>query len=192
MSGVVLMLFLWSLLASEAFAQGRIVSTKTYQGVIFTPEMIHAPSEIWKYPDDAEKKAILWTPSAALIAATERTLSSRLNEIGRIIPPEGFHFQEYYTPKYSSRDRNPPPSVYVYTPECVSLEEWASNLRSSRQRQYIGVTANGEKALLINFFNDPSSEMWKTVWRSNWPYFYYLIEKEEFTPALFTWEMEDR
>lgn len=184
-------LLLCSALRTEASAKGQIINTSTCQGVIFTPQMILRSSAPWEDPDEDAKKATLWTPPAALVAKAESELSSRLEKVQTIIPSEGFHFREYYTPKYSSRDRNPPPSPYVYTGECFQLELWMDELKSSRQRQYIGVTANGEKALLMNFLNAPVGTTWKNTWRCQGRYFYYLIEKDEFTYALFPGEMEN-
>jgi hypothetical protein len=187
-----LILLFCAALRTDLYAEDRVIGTSTYQGVIFTPRMVHGLSEICDYANPGEdEKVAFWTPSAALIDKAEKTLSSRLEEIRTDIPPEGFHFREYYTPKNSSRDRNPPPSAFVYTGECVWLEEWMDMLRSSHQRQYIGVTANGEKALLVNFLSKTEGATWKTTWRKNWPYLYYLIEKDEFRWALFSTEIED-
>jgi hypothetical protein len=178
---------------TDLYAEGRVISATTYQGVIFTPRMVHSLSEICDYANPGEdEKVAFWTPSAALIAKAERTLSSRLEEIQKDVPADGFHFREFYTPKYSSRDRNPPPSAFVYTGECVWLEEWMDMLKSSHQRQYIGITVNGEKALLLNFFwSNTEGKTWKSTWRKNWPYFYYLIEKDKFAEPSFLGEMED-
>lgn len=188
-----LMILFCAALRTDLYAEDRVIGTSTYQGVIFTPRMVHGPLVLWDYADQVEdeKKASFWTPSPTLIAKVETALSSRLEEIQKDIPAEGFHFREYYTPKNSSRDRNPPPSAYVYTSECSWLEEWMDKMRSSHQRQYIGVTANGEKALLVNFLSKTEGATWKTTWRKNWPYLYYLIEKDEFRWALFSTEIED-
>jgi len=156
-----------------------MVKGPTFEGVIFTPEILPRVSA-----DDPEplvaagvwpRKGSYWTPSLDLIKKVELAFAKEVTEANSNIPPGGFHFREFYTPKYGSRDRGPGLPDDIYT---NFIYNWNPAELPHIRRQYIGVTVDGKKMLVMNMvYNDQDIDpgdqfegaMFKD-WKNQWMY----------------------
>ena len=112
------------------------------------------------------QRATFWTPSARQVAEAENAFAQRLSEVRAKTPVGGFHFQEYYTPKYYSRDRERHIPDEAYSDDFEYMAYWAEQLEKPQLRQYIGVTVGGHRAIIINFF--PEAKAGAFPWRNQW------------------------
>lgn len=178
-------LFLCTRLSGETTQQGRMVSGAGYMGVILTPAMMKASSTWKKLDPDRKKDFTFWTPTRDQIARAEEALSLRLYEDRADSQPGGFHFRNYYSPKYYSRDhlkRSDEDPIYY---------GWIEGLQSPRVHQYIGVTEWKDKKLLMVFLNNPPDATFKNSWIDQGPQIFYLLASDRFAAAEFA-ELEVR
>ena len=96
-----------------------------------------------------------WTPTRAQVEKAENALSSRMARLPLINPPKGFHFHEYYTPKYYSRDRVTHIPNDAYDGELVFLDYFHDSIQPKPFHLYVGVKVNGEKLLIVYFQDKP-------------------------------------
>jgi hypothetical protein len=151
---------------------GEIVRGRHFEGVIFTPGMIHADATMVDFYGDPGG---LWTPSRALVLQVEAALPAVIAEKTKYgKPPRGPNFPRFFTPKNAMRPN------YTGDPHLVNDDEDSvieSNflflVRSyydKQKRQYIGVTIRGKRLLLVSFiygpgiYHDQTMDQWKHLW----------------------------
>ena len=177
MKTVVVLLGLYmSLSVAVAKPDGKLISGAGYTGVIFHPAMLNK-SEPPAYADT--QRATYWTPSERQVAQAELAFAQKLAEVRAKTPAGGFHFQEYYTPKYSSRDRDRHIPDEAYSDDFAYMASWMDELETPHLRQYIGITVGGRKAVIINFIPESKVETasWKKQWlgldKAEWAYYVF-------------------
>jgi hypothetical protein len=149
---------------------GEIVSGRDFEGVIFTPKMIHA--------DDlyiGGQSVGLWTPSRALVLKAEAALPAAIAERTKLPKPvRGPNFPRYFTRKNAIRpDFNDDPHFDYNTEDSVIESNFLYLVASyypEQKRQYIGVTIKGRRLLLLSFaygpglIDQPEFNDWKHQW----------------------------
>ena len=143
--------------------EGKVVSTETYRGVIFTPGMLKA-QDVHLF--DEERHATYWTPSREVIDKAENLFRRELTKAYLTVPSEGFHYREWYTPKQISMDRGRAQPIEFFSDDFYG---WDPKEAAIEYRQYVGVTIEGKQALYVRFIgNGPNPGF---DWKSEWPMF---------------------
>ena len=158
-------------LEAAPLPEGKVVHTNIYTGAIFTSAMMENSDG-----DPFDPKIVeYWTPSSALIDQAEKTFRRELTKAYVSIPPEGFHYQAWYTPKHYSRDRTQARPIDFFSQEFYG---WDPKEVATWCRQYIGVTIAGKRALLVNLVNS-TDQGWKSDWISalGGPTRFYFVPK---------------
>jgi hypothetical protein len=164
-----------------AAGEGQVVRGPTYEGVIFTPQML--PKKSARDPDPLAAagvplgKGAYWTPTAAQVDRFEKALVAAFNEAEKKLPPPGARDRDFAAPKTGSRDwRKPAPAdfdtnfIYDLDPSCFTPQ---------LKRQYIGVTVAGQRMLVANLACNYAVENPEEIaflglshWKREWFYIY--------------------
>ena len=157
----------WACLRADP-RDGEIVRGQNFEGVIFTPEMIRtSDSAQW-----LRKEGPNWTPSRALVLKAEAALPAAIAyRIRFAIPERDAGYPTYFTAKNRTR----PPYSNNAGPEAPHDSDVTDNflydldpsLLYSQKRQYIGITVNGKRQLLMSFVYPDTTEVlpkWKHEW----------------------------
>jgi len=161
---------------THADPAGQLVRGATFEGAIFSPAMI-ANSAMkgdnnWDVAGaDLRAHNVYWTPNPKLVRQAEAALAAQYTSAQRRMLPGGPHAKAYYSPKYYSpdRERRVPSDVYDNP-----FYNWDADLISPHmKRQYIGVTSNGRRLLLMHLpYVDISTGLMipsaSDDWKSNW------------------------
>jgi hypothetical protein len=180
MKRVIVLLSLLALAAPlRGAGDGEVVRGPTYEGVIFTPEML--PKSTKRDPDPIvvggiwPAKATYWTPSARQVRQVEEAFAAAVRKAWKKLPPPGTHDRDFAALKIGSRDWRKPLPVDFDTNFLYGIEP--SWLTPKLKRQYIGVTASGRRMLVMNTvydeeFADPGEMAFMGLdhWRRDWIY----------------------
>jgi hypothetical protein len=174
-----------SLLMSAALlhvgaSDGQLVRGPTYEGAIFTPEMLPKPSARNPDPPIAgnieSAKATYWTPTAAQVRQFEAAFAKAFTEAQLRLPPPDARGDSVAL-KSGSRDWQKPLPADFDTNFLYHLD--ASCLTPKLKRQYIGVTVAGQRLLVANeAYNEKFVSDWEKAffhdddWPRQWFYIY--------------------
>jgi hypothetical protein len=162
-------------LATTTLPQGKVFHTPRYSAAIFSPNMFRVDD----YPVFIPHARVdYWTPNRVLIDQFEAKLAVAMKEAQSRIPKGGFHAREYYTPKHFSADREKHIPDDIYTNE---IYYWDPAEVAGWDRQYVGVTVDGKRALLANFpwsnFDGLSTQWFASCPAA--PSIFFLVDKGE-------------
>jgi hypothetical protein len=157
-------------------AREQIVNGPTFEGAIFSPQMIAETAmkgeQHWDIPGvDYYAHNTYWTPSPTLVRSAEAALAKQYLAAQKGMPPGGPHAKAYYSPKYFSPDRERKVPDDVYDNFLYNAEP--DLITPHFKRQYIGVTSNGRRLLVMNIvFDDQSKSLYLSGpidgWKTNW------------------------
>jgi hypothetical protein len=143
--------------------EGQAIQGPTFQGVILTPQILPKPTKEDPFPIVAAvwpQKATYWTPSSDLVRKAEKAFAEAVIAANEKLPPGGPHYRAFYSPKHFSPDRENHLPDDIYTNFFYYFDR--SVITPQEKRQYIGVTVEGKKFLVMNLIdNDFTKDMAK-------------------------------
>jgi hypothetical protein len=139
---------------THADSARELIKGPTFEGVIFSPSMIANGTAMKGNPHwnvegvDFKAHNVYWTPSPKLVRLAEASLARQYRDAQKRMPPGCPHARAWYSPKNFSPDRERKLPTDAYD---NFFYDWEPSLLTPQmKRQYIGVTSNGRRYLVIS------------------------------------------